>query len=173
MKKPSIKDAYATIALLAATWPKCFSVEFAGRRPLKVGISKDIAAAAEGAITPAELESAMSVYCGHKAYLKKLKEGAARVDLDGDPAGTVTADQAANARRRIERIDQRQSARVRARGLAIEAAAQNTKAEAEAAKRAAEETKREAEVRAGKRRPLLRLPAGCSGHGRGVAATLP
>ncbi|HEY1244031.1 MAG TPA: ProQ/FinO family protein [Hyphomicrobiaceae bacterium] len=156
--KPDTKAAYATVELLAATWPKAFSVEFAGRKPFKVGISKDIAAATEGAITPEELETAMSLYCNGKPYLKKLKEDAERVDLDGHPAGTVTADQAANARRRIERIDQRQSARVRARGLAIEAAAQNTKAEDEAEKRAAEEAKREVEVRAGKRRSLLRLP---------------
>jgi ProP effector len=103
--KPSIKDAYATIALLAATWPACFGIEFAGRKPLKVGIGKNIAAVAEGAITPEELDAAMSLYCNGKPYLKWLKEGAQRVDLDGNPAGTVTAAQAANARRRIERID--------------------------------------------------------------------
>ena len=157
--KPNINEAYATVELLAATWPKAFSVEFAGRKPLKVGISKDIAAATEGAITAEELEAAMNLYCGHKGYLKKLREGAQRVDLDGTPAGVVSAEQAAMARRRIERIDQRHSARVRAHGLAIEEAALKAKAEAEEAKLAAE-------IAAGKRKPLLQMPR----RGAAVAA---
>jgi sRNA-binding protein len=114
--KPSIKDAYATIALLAATWPKAFSVEFAGRKPLKVGIGKDMAAASEGAITPEELDAALRIYTTTKPYLKKLKAGTERVDIDGIPVGVVTGEQAANAQRRIERIDQRNSAKVRAQG---------------------------------------------------------
>jgi ProP effector len=149
--KPSIKDVYATVALLAATWPKAFSVEFAGRKPLKVGIGNEIAVATEGAITQAELDAALNLYCSHKSYLKKLREGAERVDVDGNPVGTVTAEQAATAHRRIQRMEERHSARVRAHGLAIEEAARKAKADAEEAKRAAE-------IAAGKRKPLLRLP---------------
>jgi ProP effector len=155
--KPGIKAVYATVELLATTWPKAFSVEFAGRKPLKVGISRDIAAATEGAITPEELDAAMNLYCSHKGYLTKLRARAQRVDLDGSPAGEVTPVQAAYARRRIEQIDQRRSAQVRARGLAREAAAVKTKAEAEQAKLAAGEAKRQAEIAVGKRKPLLRL----------------
>ena len=146
--KPDTTTAYATIELLASTWPKCFSAPLTGRRPLKVGIGKEIAAVAEGTSTPGELDAALRLYTTQKGYLRTLKEGALRVDLDGNPAGTVTAAQAANARRHIERIEARHSARTRVRGLAIQEAA--LKAEAEAAKRAAE-------VAAGKRRPLLRL----------------
>jgi hypothetical protein len=62
--------------------------------------------------------------------------------------GIVTAAQAANAQRRIERIDQRTSARTRARGLAIEEAAHKAKADAQEAKRAAD-------IAGGKRKPLL------------------
>jgi len=149
--------AYVTIELLASTWPKCFSVAFAGRRPLKVGIGTDIATATEGAITSEELEAAMNLYCSQKRYQNTLKEGAQRVDLDGNPAGVVTAEQAAYARRRIERIEARSSARTRARGLAKRAAALKAKTEAEEAKRADEEAKRAVEVAAGKRKPLLRL----------------
>jgi ProP effector len=145
--RPNIKEAYATLELLAATWPNCFSVKLADRRPLKVGIAKDIATAAEGAITPEELGAALHVYTSHKRYLRTLQEGAQRVDLDGNAVGTVTAEQAAAARRRIERIEARHSARVRTNGLA-----------AEAAKRAAQEAERAAEVAAGKRKPVLRLP---------------
>lgn len=154
----SLKAAYATIELLASTWPKAFNVKFADRQPLKIGIGKDVAAAVEGAITSDELGAAFALYTRQAGYLTKLKEGAIRVDLDGQSAGLVTAAEAAHARCQIERIEARKSARARARGLAIEAAARKAKAEAEETKRVAEETKRAAEVAVGKRKPTLRLP---------------
>jgi ProP effector len=153
-----IDTAHATIELLATIWPTCFAVRFRDRKPLKVGIAKDVAAAVAGAITPAELDAAFALYTRQLGYLRALQEGAVRVDLNGNAAGAVTADQAAMARRHIERIWARQSARVRARGLAVEAAAAKAKAEAEEAKRAAKEAQRATEVAAGKRKPVLRLP---------------
>jgi ProP effector len=152
-------DVYATIDLLAATWPRCFSAPLSGRRPLKVGIGKEIAAAIEGAITREELDAALRLYVGAKSYQRKLLEGAQRVDLAGIPAGAVTADQAARARRHIERIEKRQSAQTRARGLAMEESVRKAKAEAEQVQREAAAAKRAAEIAAGKRKPLLRLPA--------------
>jgi ProP effector len=154
----NLTTAYATIELLASTWPNCFAVKFRDRRPLKIGIADDVAAAVEGAITSEELDAAFAVYTRQTGYLRALRQGAARIDLDGNPAGVVTADQAATARRHFERVLARQSARTRARGLAIEEAALKAKAEAEEAKRAAEESKRAAEIAAGKRKPVLRLP---------------
>jgi ProP effector len=143
----NFNTAHATIELLAATWPACFAVSFRDRKPLKIGIGKEVAALVEGAVTQEELDAALGLYTRQKAYLKALKEGAARVDLDGNPAGVVTAAEAALARRHIERINARASARTRAGGLAIEEA-----------KRAFEEAKRQAEIAAGKRKPMLRLP---------------
>jgi ProP effector len=145
--KPINSAAYAIIELLASTWPRCFSVKLADRRPLKVGIRKDIAASAEGAITPDELGAALRIYTSHKRYLRTLREGAHRIDLDGNPVGVVTANEAAAARGRVEKIEARASAQIRARALA-----------AEEAKQAANEATRQAEVATGKRRPLLRLP---------------
>ena len=156
--KPNITAAHATVELLAATWPRCFSIAFASRKPLKVGIGKEIAAATEGALTPEELDAAMRLYTGAKGYLRTLQEGAQRVDLDGAPAGPVSATEAAFARKRIERIEARDSARTRASGLAKQATALKAMAEAEAARKAGEEAQREAEVRAGKRKALLTLP---------------
>src|SRR5262245_55547696 len=53
----------AAIALLAETFPKCFSVYERRRRPLRIGIHRDIKAALGGAITPAELHKALGMYC--------------------------------------------------------------------------------------------------------------
>src|SRR5262245_33208459 len=126
-----IAITHAAIGLLAATWPRCFTTGLTNRKPLKIGIGKELAVAVEGALTPEELDAALRLYTAQKAYLRTLKDGAQRVDLDGSPAGIVTPEQAATARQRIERLEARASARTRARGLAIEEAARKAKAEAE------------------------------------------
>jgi sRNA-binding protein len=82
----NLKAAYATIKLLASTWPETFNVKFADRRPLKVGIGKDVAEAVNGALTTEELEAAFALYTRQPGYLTKLKEDTVRVDLDGAPA---------------------------------------------------------------------------------------
>lgn len=89
--------ARAVIALLAERWPATFAVFEARRRPLKVGVHNDIIAALDGAVTAAELGSALRYYTHNPFYLDRLREGAARVGLDGKTAGEVTATQAADA----------------------------------------------------------------------------
>jgi sRNA-binding protein len=87
-------QAMAVIELLAETFPRCFVVHEARRRPLKIGIHQDILAALDGAVTARELSLALSIYCGNKVYKRRLRPGAVRIGLDGEPAGIVTADQA-------------------------------------------------------------------------------
>jgi len=91
----------AVIALLAEMFPKCFSVYQGRRRPLKLKIHLDIQAGLGGAITPTELHKALGVYCANDAYLRSSQEGAQRIDLDGNPAGIVTAEEAQDARARL------------------------------------------------------------------------
>jgi ProP effector len=97
------------IAVLVDLWPAAFSVEPRLRRPLKVGIDKDILAVADGAITLEELKVALGTYTGAKAYLKALHEGAARIGLDGKQEGQVSASDARHARWVIERKIARES----------------------------------------------------------------
>jgi ProP effector len=78
-------------------WPQTFSVYEARRRPLKIGIHRDLEAAADGAITAAEIEIALRSYTRNVGYLRACKENAARINLDGGPAGSVSTDDAANA----------------------------------------------------------------------------
>src|SRR5262249_20297231 len=101
----------AVIALLAETFPKCFSVYQGRRRPLKLKIHLDIQAALDGAITPAELHKALGIYCSNPAYLDHTRKGAWRLDLDGKPAGTVTADEEAHARATLAGIKAKKGAR--------------------------------------------------------------
>jgi sRNA-binding protein len=100
------------IAALAEHWPCAFSVYQAKRKPLKRGVDQDIIAAAADIFTLSELKSALRFYCGNLDYLRACREGAERVGLSGEPAGTVTADEAARAARIIERRRQNKAAKL-------------------------------------------------------------
>jgi sRNA-binding protein len=86
---------FATIELLAETFPACFKIYERRRRPLKVGIHHELLVALDGAIKPEELSVALAVYTKNKNYHAGLVAGAIRIGLDGLPAGTVTPEQAA------------------------------------------------------------------------------
>jgi ProP effector len=90
------------IGVLADFWPLAFSLYQWRRRPLKLGIRQDIEAAAAGAITADELNVALRSYTRNVGYLCVCKEGVPRIDLDGEPAGHVTADDAGHAARLLD-----------------------------------------------------------------------
>src|SRR5262245_11281494 len=92
-------------------WPKCFSVWQGRRRPLKLGIHLEVQAALDGAITPAELGKALGIYCANQVYLGHTRKGAWRLDIDGKPAGTVTADEEAHAKATLAGIRAKKEAR--------------------------------------------------------------
>ena len=70
-------------------------------RPLKLKIHLDLI---ERALTAEEVAAALSIHCRSLSYLCASTEGAVRVDLDGNPAGTVTTEEASNAKARIAAI---------------------------------------------------------------------
>jgi ProP effector len=88
----------AVITALAARFPKCFAVPDTRRRPLKVGIDADLLAALSGTIRRTELIRALAMYCSSEGYLERVLTGAWRVDLEGKPAGVVTADDERHAK---------------------------------------------------------------------------
>ena len=90
--------ADAALALLCERWPKCFFM-FPGRRlPLKIGIHKDIP---DGLIEPKILRLAFRLYVNNPGYLNTKRLGAARVDLNGEVAGTVGENDAKSAQARL------------------------------------------------------------------------
>jgi ProP effector len=100
------------IALLAERWPRCFVLAEDRRLPLKVGIFHDLKAALGGKVSPDQLSRALGTYCSAPDYQRHLKDGAARIDLDGQRAGTVTRSEAMWARAgRAERRDKHQRKR--------------------------------------------------------------
>jgi len=89
-----------TLAALNEWFPRAFALD---RPPLKIGVYHDLAERAP-AITAKEVKEALRFHCGSPTYLYGLTVGAIRLDLDGSPAGTVTADEAANAKAMIAGI---------------------------------------------------------------------
>ena len=93
-KRARDQNVAAVLELLVETWPKCFSIYEARRRPLKIGIHNDIVAALDGAVTSAELSRALGAYTANAVYRSRLRAGAVRIGLDGEPAGEVSEDEA-------------------------------------------------------------------------------
>ena len=91
-------DPAPALPPLAEAYPLCFDWDHP--RPLKIGIHKDLLAAGFGGagVKPAEIKRALGRYCNRARYRKTLRAGSDRVDLDGQPAGAVTAEEAEAAR---------------------------------------------------------------------------
>ena len=102
MNKQRLAAALDLIGLLAERFSACFAINPRYRRPLKIGIHHDIAAQFGDTISPRVISAALRIYVSNSKYLKALVAGADRVDLNGVPAGTVTAEHAAVARAQYE-----------------------------------------------------------------------
>jgi ProP effector len=92
----------ALIELLAERFPKCFAVYQARRRPLKLGIHKDVVAVLD--IDAAALSEALRCYVSASGYLYQCRVGAPRIDLNGEAAGEVTAGEAVASQARLDHI---------------------------------------------------------------------
>ena len=95
----------AVIELLCERFPQTFNR--GGPQPLKVGVYADALAALGGAVQPRDLKSALGAYTSNARYLRALSAGACRVGLDGKPAGIVTPEDEAVAKKRlVEPVDE-------------------------------------------------------------------
>src|SRR6476659_3731826 len=98
------QDIDTALALLTEAFPQTFVLEkYRPHRPLKVGIAADIPARCP-AVERRVLSAALSAYARRVMYLRALFTGAARVDLDGNPAGEVTARDAEYAAAKLAKI---------------------------------------------------------------------
>ena len=91
------EDIHAALTRLAEWFPQTFVLEkHLPHRPLKVGIAADILARCP-VLTRRELGPVLGVYAKRVMYLQSLVAGAIRIDLDGNPAGEVSAADAEHA----------------------------------------------------------------------------
>jgi sRNA-binding protein len=86
------------VLTLIENFPACFTEPLA-RKPIKVGIAADIAAAIEPGDVSSPLarryKFALRKYTTTRSYLASVIMGAPRIDLHGEPAGVVTEREAA------------------------------------------------------------------------------
>ncbi len=97
--KPAwLEHAQYGVELLKAYFPVAFK-EVQAVQPLKIGIKQDLVmrlGSIENIVLndKACMVSSLSYYVSSPAYLKNVVTGATRIDLDGNPAGVVTAEEA-------------------------------------------------------------------------------
>ncbi|OFC71433.1 RNA chaperone ProQ [Alteromonas confluentis] len=91
------------IAFLAETFPNCFSTE-GEARPLKIGIFQDLAARLENEerVSKTLLRSTLRHYTNSWRYLHSIKEGAYRVDLDGNQDAQIEQEHADHAKQQLD-----------------------------------------------------------------------
>jgi ProP effector len=95
----------AAVALVSELYPNAFNRDAV--KPLKIGIQEDLLA--EQKIPQGKIKRALASYVRAPQYYKSLVADADRVDLKGEPAGKVTAEEAEHAKAMLKKMrDQRQ-----------------------------------------------------------------
>ncbi|WP_273829739.1 ProQ/FinO family protein [Pseudomonas sp. SBT1-2] len=97
-KRVPADPAMEAIWRLQKFFPLAFPRSPAPKVPLKVGIYQDALLHLERlGVTSEQLKQAIATWCRGARYWSSLVESAVRVDLSGEPAGTVTSAQAQRA----------------------------------------------------------------------------
>jgi ProP effector len=92
IKRTSTKDI---IAYLTEKFPQCFSIK--GQvKPLKIGIFQDLAERLKDdeTVSKTRLRQALRHYTSSWRYLKVIKAGAFRIDIDGESVSEIDDEQA-------------------------------------------------------------------------------
>ena len=97
------------IGKLQRLYPKAFPKNPSPKVPLKIGILEDLQLRSEEiGISKEDLQLAIKTWCKSSRYWHACKEGADRLDLDGNPVGVVEATGAAHAKGMVRKQGQRQ-----------------------------------------------------------------
>lgn len=89
--------------LLIHRYPNAFFPRGSAKRPLKLGIFQDIRAAVPE-LSYRDVKAMLTDYTGGYRYVTACTEGAVRVDLQGNPAGLVTKDEAEHAAAKARKL---------------------------------------------------------------------
>ena len=88
-------------------YPETFFEDPKARKPLKIGIHKDILADEGNQLASYQLTSALRWYTGALGYQLSIKAEAERIDLAGQSAGQVSAEDAKAAAEKVAAIRER------------------------------------------------------------------
>ena len=92
---------------LIARYPQTFFEDPRQRKPLKIGVHKDILADDANELASYQLTSALRWYTGALGYQLSIQENADRINLAGEVAGQVSADDATAAAEKVKQIRER------------------------------------------------------------------
>ena len=117
-------------------FPAAFPKDYDAIRPLKIGIGADLFLRLGGTVDKKLLNCVVANQTCRDGYLLAVLHGDVRIDLNGNPAGTISEEAKAKAAQHLAASVQRQQARATAR-----------KAQAEKERKRAEERRRIEEKR--------------------------
>lgn len=91
---------------LRTRFPGCFGRKGETKRPLAVGILNDIVALVPE-LSKTRIRQALQNYTSGPTYQRNLIPGVVRINLLGDDAGTVTAEQSQHAKEQLKAMRKR------------------------------------------------------------------
>lgn len=99
----------AAVQLLMDAYPEVFSRD--NPKPLKIGIQEDLVA--DDKVSRTKIKRALASYVRSPQYLRSFEENAPRIGLDGQPAGTVSAEEAEHAKSKLKALQDARRERVK------------------------------------------------------------
>ncbi|GLP98072.1 RNA chaperone ProQ [Paraferrimonas sedimenticola] len=98
-----LTDVNQVIEYLAQQFPQCFTAT-GETKPLKIGLFQELAErlAEDPKVSKTQLRVAIRRYTNSWRYLKSIKAGVERVDLDGNPCGVLEEEHVEHAAKALE-----------------------------------------------------------------------
>ncbi|MDO6618094.1 MULTISPECIES: RNA chaperone ProQ [unclassified Shewanella] len=116
-----LTDTNAVLAYLYETFPLCFIAE-GETKPLKIGLFQDLAArlADDSKVSKTQLRVALRRYTSSWRYLKGVKAGVQRIDLDGQDCGELEQEHIDHAQQTLK--EGQEKAKAKRQAVAAKAA---------------------------------------------------
>ncbi|WP_345492437.1 RNA chaperone ProQ [Orbus sasakiae] len=110
--QPELKSSKDIIVYLSNQFPNCFTID-GDAKPLKIGIFQDLVErlAKEEQFSKTKLRVALRSYTASWRYLHCIKDGANRVDLDGNACEAITSEQAEHAQQQLKESKEKAKAK--------------------------------------------------------------
>lgn len=103
-RETPVDPVVVAISRLQRQFPKAFPKNPAPKLPLKLGVLADLVQHAQALqLDEAQIKEAVKTWCDGRRYWTCMVEDAPRVDLNGEPSGAVTANEAKHAKRMASR----------------------------------------------------------------------
>ncbi|WP_250157085.1 ProQ/FinO family protein [Achromobacter deleyi] len=110
-RETPVDPVVVAISRLQRHFPKAFPKNPAPKLPLKLGVLTDLVQHAQALqLDEAQIKEAVKTWCDGRRYWTCMVEAAPRVDLNGEPVGAVTANEARHAKRMASRNASRNAA---------------------------------------------------------------